>query len=118
MRRGEYHSFERNRVTLAANRRDVDETNNDTADPSSRLRDDGIGARIEIEVDGQIQIREVRSGGSYLSHHDLRLHFGLGARDRVDAVRVSWPSGRIEDFGPREADRFDTLVEGAGTLVP
>ena len=33
------------------------------------------------------------SGSSYYSQSDLRLHFGLGARHRVDASSIAWPSG-------------------------
>jgi len=35
----------------------------------------------------------VRSGGSYLSQSDLRLHFGLANARRVDKVEIWWPSG-------------------------
>ena len=48
-----------------------------------QLKKDGtnpfaIGARVTVEAAGRRQIREVRSGGSYLSQNDLRAHFGLG----------------------------------------
>src|SRR6202035_597963 len=39
---------------------------------------DAIGARITVTANGQTQIDEVRSGGSYISQNDFRLHFGLG----------------------------------------
>ena len=58
---------------------------------SNRL---GIGARIRIRVDSLVQLREIRSGSSYLSQNDMRAHFGLGERTRVDTVEVRWPSGR------------------------
>ena len=52
-----------------------------------------IGARIEIEAGGRTQVGEVRSGGSCLSHNDMRVHFGLGSDQRVDRIRVRWPNG-------------------------
>ena len=52
-----------------------------------------IGARVRITAGGLTQIGEVRSGGSYLSQSDLRLHFGLGNAGRIDRVEIRWPSG-------------------------
>jgi hypothetical protein len=52
-----------------------------------------IGARVKVTAGSLVQTAEVRSGGSYLSQDDLRLHFGLGAATRVDRVDINWPSG-------------------------
>ena len=52
-----------------------------------------IGARVTLRTAGRTQIDEVMSGGSYYSHSDLRLHFGLGSSTQVDTIEVSWPSG-------------------------
>jgi hypothetical protein len=46
-----------------------------------------------VSAAGRIQSDEVRSGGSYLSQSDLRLHFGLGAATTVDRVEIDWPAG-------------------------
>jgi len=54
---------------------------------------DGIGARIKVVTGGVTQIREVRSGSSYLSQSDLRVHFGLGSAQIADRVEIHWPSG-------------------------
>ena len=51
-----------------------------------------IGARVWVETALGRQADEVRGGGSYLSQHDLRLHFGLGPDQEAD-VEVRWPSG-------------------------
>ena len=53
----------------------------------------GIGARVRLNAGGLVQIGEVRSGGSYLSQSDLRLHFGLAAARRIDWLEIDWPSG-------------------------
>jgi hypothetical protein len=47
----------------------------------SRSNRSAIGARVAVTAGGRTQIDEVRSGGSYLSQNDLRLHFGLGSAD-------------------------------------
>ena len=75
---------------------------------------DGIGARIAVRVAQRTQIAEVESGGSYLSHSDSRVHFGLGDATRVEHLEVRWPSGLIETFENLEADQFLCLREGEG----
>ena len=77
---------------------------------------DAIGARIEIEAAGARQVDEVSSGGSYLSHNDMRIHFGLGRAREVEAVRIVWPSGRREDLSAVGANRFVTVREGNGIV--
>jgi hypothetical protein len=53
----------------------------------------GLGARVRVIAGGRTQQDEVRSGGSYLSHSDLRLHFGLGEARLVERIEIEWPSG-------------------------
>ena len=52
-----------------------------------------IGSRATVVAGDLRQVREVRSGGSYQSHNDRRLHFGLGERESVDVVTIRWPNG-------------------------
>jgi hypothetical protein len=73
-----------------------------------------IGARITITAGGATQFSEVRSGTSYLSQNDLRLHFGLGKEVAMSSVEVSWPSGKKETFKDMPADFIYTIVEGTG----
>ena len=77
----------------------------------SRGNRDAIGARVEIRAGGKTQIHEVRSGGSYLSHNDMRLHFGLGSSPRVERIRIRWPNGTVEDLPGMDADQFVTIKE-------
>jgi hypothetical protein len=58
---------------------------------------------------------EVRSGGSYISQNDLRLHFGIGDAVRVERIEVLWPSGRKESFENLKANQVVVLEEGRGT---
>ena len=44
------------------------------------------------------QVDEVRSGDSYLSQSDLRLHFGLESEQKIDSIQVRWPSGVVIRF--------------------
>jgi hypothetical protein len=74
-----------------------------------------IGARVVLSIaGGQPQIGEVRSGSSYLSQNDLRLHFGLGDAVLASSVHVFWPSGKNETFKDLAADFIYTIVEGSG----
>ena len=84
----------------------------------TRSNRDGIGARVTVSGGSRSWTQEVRSGSSYLSSSDLRLHFGLGSIASVQAIEVSWPSGLQERFAGGAPDRFLSLVEGTGTAIP
>jgi hypothetical protein len=73
-----------------------------------------IGARVTIHAGTMTQFDEVRSGGSYLSQNDLRLHFGLGTAAKIDLVEVRWPTGKTESLRDVGVDRIYTVVEGQG----
>jgi hypothetical protein len=78
---------------------------------------DGIGARVRVTAGGRTQIAEVRSGGSYLSHNDARVHFGLGDAARVDRVEIMWPSGSVDRATDLAANRFYIAQEGGSVSV-
>ena len=71
-----------------------------------------FGARVKVTAGDLVQVDERRSGGSYLSQNDVRLHFGLEKRQKVDRVEVRWPDGAIETLTGGEANRFITITEG------
>ena len=73
-----------------------------------------IGARVSVTAGGVVQFTEVRSGTSYLSQNDLRLHFGLGKETTMDTVEVSWPSGKKEIYKDLASDFIYTITEGTG----
>jgi enediyne biosynthesis protein E4 len=70
-----------------------------------------IGARVRVTARGRTQTQEVRSGGSYLSQNDLRLHFGLGSAARVDAIEIRWPNGTVQRETGLAADRVVEIEE-------
>ncbi|HZQ53567.1 MAG TPA: CRTAC1 family protein [Bryobacteraceae bacterium] len=75
-----------------------------------------IGSRVEVQVNGQRMIDEVRSGGSFCSQSDLRLHFGLGENRAADRVRIVWPGGQTNELKDVPGDRRILIKEGAGIL--
>ena len=54
---------------------------------------DAIGAVVTLKTGEEIQTRLVRSGSSYISQEDMRLHFGLGDCVKADLIEVLWPDG-------------------------
>ena len=76
----------------------------------------GIGARVTVVSGDLTQLDEVRSGDSYISQSDLRLHFGLQKRTKVDSIQVLWPSGVIDKVSGVGVNRIVTIKEGQGKV--
>ena len=76
---------------------------------------DAIGARVTLTTGTQKQIDEVRSGGSFISQSDLRLHFGLGKSSTAD-LTVRYLSGKTETLPKIEAGQIITIQEGKGII--
>jgi enediyne biosynthesis protein E4 len=78
---------------------------------------DAIGARVSV-VTGDLtpQIQEIYSGGSYISQNDLRLHFGLEKRTKIDLIEVRWPSGNVDKVTGVGVNRILTIKEGQGLI--
>lgn len=79
---------------------------------------DGVGARIKVIADGRTRIDEVRSGGSYYSQNDLRVHFGLGKTAKAQTIEVRWPSGAVDTLKDVTAGRVVFIKEGVGQIKP
>lgn len=77
----------------------------------------GIGARVTMIAEKRKQVDEVRSGGSYISQNDLRLHFGIGDAVKVDRIEVAWPSDKKEVFLDVKANQVVVLEEGKGQSI-
>ena len=77
----------------------------------------GIGARIKVVTGTHVQYREVQSGGSYLSFHDLRAHFGVGKAEQIDHLEIRWPNGHIDRGTLLPVNRRFIAVEGE-KIVP
>jgi enediyne biosynthesis protein E4 len=115
---------------------DVDIVINNLDGPPTLLRNDGgnrlnrlvvkcvgtrsnrsaIGTRVMVTSGGRSQIREVMSGSSYYSQNDLRLHFGLGTAEQVDAIELRWPSGLKESLRAVAANQLVVIQEAKGIV--
>ncbi len=90
----------------------------------------GIGSRVKVTAKTSaaaakplVQTDELRSGGSYFSQNDLRLHFGLGEAKKVDSVEIRWLSGQVDRLADLSPNQLYVIQEGgkilkAGPLVP
>jgi hypothetical protein len=116
---------------------DVDVVLNDLDGPPQLLRNDGgnannsvliktigtksnrsgIGARVRVVAGDLTQMDEVRSGDSYLSQSDLRLHFGLEKRAKIDLVEIRWPSGAVDKITNASINKVLTVKEGQGIVA-
>ncbi len=84
----------------------------------TRSNRDGIGAEVKVVSGNLTQYDTVRSGGSYLSSSDLRLHFGLGKQARIDRLEVRWPGapGQPEVIKDPPVDHLLVVKEGRGLI--
>ncbi|HEY6659612.1 MAG TPA: CRTAC1 family protein, partial [Pyrinomonadaceae bacterium] len=77
---------------------------------------DMLGARVEIVINKNDSLRRrTRTDGSYLSANDPRVLVGLGSVARIEAIRVQWPGGSLEEWKAPLIDRYITLKEGTAT---
>jgi len=82
----------------------------------------GIGARLRCvthppdEAKPHQQIDEVRSGGSYISQNDLRVHFGLGKAEKAELLEIRWPSGQVDTLKDVKPNQLIYVREGDGIV--
>jgi len=75
---------------------------------------DMLGAQVGIVISKNRTLwRRVRTDGSYLSANDPRVVAGLGNAVQVEAVRVRWPDGAVDELKDPRVDQYITLKEGA-----
>ena len=88
----------------------------------------GVGAKITVTATTNTQeksgvgkqpmrqIEEVRSGGSYYSQNDLRIHFGLDQATKADSIEIEWPSGAKDILKDVAANHLYVIEEGGKVL--
>jgi enediyne biosynthesis protein E4 len=79
---------------------------------------DGVGARVKVVSGKLTQIDEVHSGRGYQSHYGMRLHFGLGALNKIDRVEVRWIGGGMDVLKNVRVDQILKITEGSSKIKP
>jgi enediyne biosynthesis protein E4 len=73
-----------------------------------------LGAQVTLKQNGGTYQKEIRSGDSFISQSDLRIHFGLGKAEKAEKVVIRWPNGLVETLKGLEANRYYVVREGSG----
>jgi len=83
----------------------------------------GIGTRVIVTAKTLpnaekplVQMDELRSGGSYYSQNDMRMHFGLEQATKVDSVEIRWLSGQVDQVKDLDVNRLYVIQEGGKIL--
>jgi hypothetical protein len=83
----------------------------------------GIGTRVIVTAKTApaaekplVQMDELRSGGSYFSQNDMRMHFGLDQATKVDTVEIRWLSGQVDKLNDLQVNRLYVIQEGGKIL--
>ncbi len=81
----------------------------------------GLGARIKLELETEDKktrtvVDEVRSGGSYYSQNDLRVHFGLGQVAKVKSLEIKWLSGAVDTINDVAVNQVIYVKEEVGVV--
>lgn len=81
----------------------------------TRSNKSGLGALVQLTVDGK-KLTQVNDGQSgYLSQSDLPLYFGLGGAKTIDQIEVLWPSGHKQLINGPVAPNQERLIIEAET---
>ncbi len=78
---------------------------------------DGVGTRIRLVAGGQTQWRTINGSSSYLSHNDIRAHFGLGRHQQVELVELKWPDGTTQSALNLPTNKLVVFRQGQGHTV-
>ncbi|MFN0051241.1 MAG: CRTAC1 family protein [Planctomycetales bacterium] len=74
---------------------------------------DAVGARLTLVTSAGKQTRQVKGGGSYLSHSELACHFGIPQAATVERLVIAWPSGLVQELAEIGINRRVTVIEPA-----
>jgi enediyne biosynthesis protein E4 len=72
----------------------------------TRSNRDAIGAKVSLRLGNLIHTRHVMPTRGYLSQSELPVTFGLGTRDRMDEVTITWPLGTEQRLESPQLNRL------------
>ena len=71
----------------------------------------GVGARLELTAGGQKLTRLVVPNRGFMGCDEPVAHFGMGPAAVADRLRVTWPSGTVQDFESLAAGHRYVITE-------
>lgn len=72
----------------------------------------GVGAVVSATTGAVTQMGRLDAGSNYLSQSEMSVHFGLGAAETIDELRIEWPNGEVSTYTDVDADQTLTIVHG------
>lgn len=72
---------------------------------------DAIGAWLVLHTSKGSQLRMIKGGGSYLSHSDRRVFWGIPAGERVFRLEIHWPLGGRQVIDTPTTNQTLTVIE-------
>lgn len=77
---------------------------------------DAVGAKVLFTIDGEQTLMERDGGNGYATQRDPRLHIGTGESEVVENIKITWPSGGVEEFKNIKVNQFLKIKEGEGII--
>jgi hypothetical protein len=78
---------------------------------------EAIGARVTVMTNQGPRVRQVTSGGSYLSHSERVLIWGFPESSQLKKVIIEWPSGLEQTLEPPDWSTRSIVREGQAPLA-
>ena len=71
----------------------------------------GIGAKLEVHIDGKVLYREFYPQKGFMSSVDPVVNFGLGHVTSIESLVVKWPNGLTQTIKDIEVNKTITITE-------
>jgi len=78
---------------------------------------DGVGAVLKLTSEGFTQVKQRQGGMGYMSASDPRIHFGLGQRQKIDSLEITWLSGQVDKLSDVPINQIIAVKEGEGIVA-
>lgn len=76
----------------------------------------GLGAKVSIYYNGQMQFFENKTVRGYLSSNDPVVHFGLGDVSSIDSVYVLWNDGKVNIVRSINGNQLLSIAHKDGSI--
>ena len=77
-----------------------------------------IGARLVLETSAGRRLRQISGGGSYLSHSDLEVVWGIPEGVLLKSLHIRWPSGQEQALTDLQPGTLRIVIEPSAGGAP